>query len=327
MNISVCITVFNEQKSVAKLLDSLVLQSIKPSEIIIVDGGSTDSTVEIIKHYQKKYKNIRLLVQKCSRAKGRNIACELSRNEIIAMTDAGCVADKDWLKKITHPFLTKKVDVVAGFYKMVPAILPSSAYKMVPAILPSSELTRSVLVSRAMSVFLGTEPKNFNDSFLPSTRSVAFTKKIWEEVGGFPENLKEAAEDTVFNYKLIKLNANISRVKDAVVEWGMPSSIRDFYNAIFTYSKGDAQSKVLIFPGKGLASHNIKALLIFVRYFVGLAMLLGIIFFNLSPIYLTICLFAYFYWSFRKAKYWGPILQIVSDFGVMTGFIVGLIEK
>jgi len=42
MQITVCITTFNEEKSIAKLLDSLLDQTLKPTDIIIVDGGSTD---------------------------------------------------------------------------------------------------------------------------------------------------------------------------------------------------------------------------------------------------------------------------------------------
>ena len=42
----------------------------------------------------------------------------MARNSIIAMTDAGCVARKNWLKNITDPFNNKEVDVVAGFYNM-----------------------------------------------------------------------------------------------------------------------------------------------------------------------------------------------------------------
>ena len=89
MNISICITTFNEEGSIGPLLDSLLAQTKKAEEIVIVDGGSTDKTVEIIRHYQKKDRRIKLLTEKCSRAKGRNIGIEIAKNEIIAITDAG----------------------------------------------------------------------------------------------------------------------------------------------------------------------------------------------------------------------------------------------
>ena len=91
MKVSVCISVLSEEKSVGKLLESLLNQSKKPNEIIIVDGGSKDKTVEIIKHFQKKDKRIKLVKQRGNVAKGRNTSIEVAKNEIIAITDAGCV--------------------------------------------------------------------------------------------------------------------------------------------------------------------------------------------------------------------------------------------
>src|SRR3972149_3143590 len=115
MKASVCITVLNEEGSIATLLDSLLTQTEKPDEIIIVDGGSKDRTVEIVRHYQKKDKRIKFLVEHGSVAHGRNTSIEISRNPIIASIDAGCLARRDWLEKITEPFKHENVGMVAGF--------------------------------------------------------------------------------------------------------------------------------------------------------------------------------------------------------------------
>ena len=58
MTISLCITVFNEEKYITALLESIVSQTKQPDEVIIVDGGSTDKTVALIKPYQSKIKNL-----------------------------------------------------------------------------------------------------------------------------------------------------------------------------------------------------------------------------------------------------------------------------
>jgi len=55
IKISLICTVLNEQKSMGAFLDSIEIQTKKPDEIVIVDGGSNDKTVEIIKNYKKKY--------------------------------------------------------------------------------------------------------------------------------------------------------------------------------------------------------------------------------------------------------------------------------
>ncbi len=314
MNISICITTLNEEDSVGRLLDSLLAQTKKPDQIIVVDGGSDDKTVEIIRHYQKKNDRIKLLVEKCSRARGRNLGVEIAKGEIILMTDAGCVASPDWVKNIVSPFENAGIDVVAGFYKMI----------------------SNNTFQKAESVFLGTRPKDFDISFLPSTRSIAFTKQIWEKIGGFPEGVIGAAEDTVFNYKLIKNGAKISRMKNAVVEWGMPGSIKDFRSKIYEYAKGDAKSKIWIFPGKSFASHNIKVLFVLLRYVLGFSLLVLSFKFPFLLAYLLFFFFFYLIYAFRKiylefrdyrVAIWGPILQIVSDLSVMGGFVSGILNR
>jgi glycosyltransferase involved in cell wall biosynthesis len=311
MNISICITVFNEEGTVAPLLDSLVKQSLKPKEIVIVDGGSKDKTLEIIGHFQKKFRWIKLLKENCNRAKGRNLGVEVAKGEIIAITDAGCTADSDWLKNITAPFVHAEVDVSAGFYTM----------------------TGKKPMNKAMGIYLGVTPRNFGHNFLPSTRSMAFRKSAWEAVGGFPEGKNNSAEDTDFNYKAVKLGLKYARVKSATVEWGMSETLRDFFNKIQAYAKWDVKYGIWWHPTQRLASHNIKVISVFLRYFLGLLLLvLSIKYIFLFPLFLLGFLL-YLFWAYRKVfiefgewkiAVWGPVLQITSDFAVMSGFISGM---
>jgi glycosyltransferase involved in cell wall biosynthesis len=313
MKVSVCLTVFNEEGSIVKLLDSLLIQSKKPDEIVIVDGGSTDKTVDILRHYQKKDQRIKLLVEKCSRSCGRNIAVETSKNDSIAMTDAGCVAKRFWLRRLTEPLTNKDIDISAGFYTM----------------------TGDLALQKAFAVFLGTSPHDFNVDFLPSTRSIAFKREAWEKLGGFPEKLEDTAEDTVFNYKALREGLNFTRVKNARVEWEMPNNFGEGISKIYNYAKGDAKTKIFNFPTKGLTSHNIKALLIFCRYLIGLVLLVYSFFHPTTYILLLIAILLYVFRSFRKvylktgsflAGLWGIALQLSSDIAVMAGFIAGFIR-
>lgn len=311
MKVSVCITVFNEENNISKPIGSLLNQEKKPDEIVIVDGGSTDKTVELIKHFQKKDRRIKLLVNKCSRAEGRNLAVELSRNNIIAMTDAGCTAKKKWLKNITRPFKNQQIDVVAGFYDM--------------------EASNSV--QKAMSFFLGVLPSQFDVNFLPSARSVAFKKDVWEKVGGFPSNLDDTAEDTMFNYLIVKEGVNIKRVKNARVEWRMPETLKEFSKKIYLYAKGDAKSGIWKHSQKEKLSHNVKSILKLLRYLFGIIL---VIFALIHPIFwflVMLLIIMYSYWAFRKVYLefsnievglWGIILQYVTDVMVVVGFLNGM---
>lgn len=295
MKISVCLTVLNEQLSIKELLNSLLTQTLKPNEIIVIDGGSSDKTVKIV----KKYKSVRVIVKKnVSRSVGRNIAIQLSKNKYIAMTDAGCIPHKDWLLQISKSFKDKNTDVVAGSYRM---IFDNSLQK-------------------SMSVYLGTDPKNINQDFIPSARSMAFTKDIWKKVGGFSEKMNNTAEDTLFNYNLQLVNAKFVVNKKAIVDWYMPNTIFEFALKIYSYAKGDVQSGIWWDKKKKFRTHNLKAISIFIRY---------ILFITLLYINLNLCLLffvLYMLYAFSKAGIYGVILQFTSDFAVIIGFINGILQ-
>lgn len=314
MKVSVVVTVLNEEATVAALLESLLNQTKKPDEIIIVDGGSSDKTIDIIKRYQKIENNIHLFQFKTTRAEARNIGIKSSRNLIIATTDAGCIAERHWLKRLTDPFNDKKVDMVAGFYEMI----------------------GDTHFRRALSIFLGVTPGKFDDHFLASARSLAFRKILWEKVGGFPEDLKDTAEDTLFNLKIINTGANIVRVKNAIVYWKLPSTYIEAIKKMYLYAKGDAKSGIWWHPIKRFSTHNIKISFIYIRYLIALYILMLTIYIKALEFPLVLGVVFYIFWSFRKvysetddfiSGIYGIFLEFTSDVTVMTGFLMGLIEK
>jgi len=194
-------------------------------------------------------------------------------------------------------------------------------------------------LQEVLNVYHGVPPQRFDPrTFIPSARSVAFRKEVWERVGGYNEKLKNAGEDTLFFYDSLKNNFRIERVEKAKVVWqethnmSLRKSLKKFYN----YAKGDAKTGIWWHPTKQLASHNIKISFIFIRYILGLIFLILTIYYHLSFVYLFICIFAYFCWPIYKwrdviknwqGRLWLPAIQILSDFAVMAGFISGILNK
>ena len=297
-------TVLNEEASIIQLLESLKKQTKKANEIIIVDAGSKDKTVSLINNYsqENKKQNIRLLKKKGNRSKGRNIAIRNSTGEIIVASDAGCILKNDWVEKITAPFSNSTIDVVAGFYKPVV----------------------NSLFQKNLAPYTCTMPDKVNADFLPSSRSIAFRKKVWEKVGGYPEHLT-TCEDLVFARNLKMKGFKFAVEKKALVYWPQRENLIQAFFQFFSYAKGDGKARYI----------RKQTPLLFLRYLFFFLLCLMLVKVNFSfLIFLTIaCLLLYSVWAVSKnykyvknksAFLYLPILQLTSDVAVISGMTVGL---
>ena len=174
---------------------------------------------------------------------------------------------------------------------------------------------------KAESIFLGTQQKDIDDDFMPSARSMALTKSVWKKASGFPEELENTAEDTVFDVRLLNVGAKFTTAKNAVVDWSLPENLFGFIKSIYNYAKGDAESGIWWHPTKRLKTHNLKILTIFARYLA---------FFLIYSIFdyriLGLVLVVYMLFANSKAKYWGIILQFTSDIAGIIGFSHGILQ-
>jgi glycosyltransferase involved in cell wall biosynthesis len=310
MKVSLITTVFNEEENITSFLTSIFKQTRLPDEIIIVDGGSTDKTIEKISEYNfsniKNAPNIKLIFKKGNRSIGRNEAISKARNEIIAITDAGCVLDENWLKNLIKSFSDKKTDVVAGYYK--------GAAKNVF----QKCLTPYVLVM---------EDKVSDKDFLPATRSMALKKSIWKKADRFDEKLSHN-EDYAFANKLKIIGAKIVFCKDAIVNWIPGINFKQAFIMFFRFALGDSEAKIF----------RDKVVYIFLRYiFLAYLFFLSVIMHSLLLwVLFGFLIIAYIGWSIwknykyvevSKAFIYLPLLQITSDIAVITGTLLGLIRN
>lgn len=300
---SLIVTVFNEEGSIINFLDSIKIQTLKPVEIIIVDGGSKDNTAKLIKDYKKL--SIKLFRKKGNRSIGRNFAIKKAANEIIAVSDAGCILDKNWLERITRPFKDNRIDVVAGFYKPV----------------------ANNVFEKSLASYTCFPEEKIDRNFLPSSRSVAFTKSAWKKAGGYPEEL-DTCEDLVFAKRMKDKELKFKVVKNAIVFWPQRKNLKEAALQFFNYAKGDGQAFYI----------RRQTPLLFLRYvFVLVLLFLIVMTKNSFLIYLSFTLFSfYILWAILKnyddvnsikAFIYLPVLQFVSDFAVMSGFVIGLSKK
>jgi len=88
--VSVIVPVYNSEQELRDCLDSLVEQTEKDIEIIVIDDGSTDNSPEIEAEYQKKYPNIKVYrnERNLGQSETRNRGIELAEGDYIAFLDS-----------------------------------------------------------------------------------------------------------------------------------------------------------------------------------------------------------------------------------------------
>ena len=105
MTISVIIPAYNETKTISPCLQSLLNQTRKPDEIIVIDDGSTDKTIKQIKQFSQ----VKLLKQ-AHQGPGtaRNYGASQAKGKILVFVDADMEFDQDFLAQLLKPILTGK---------------------------------------------------------------------------------------------------------------------------------------------------------------------------------------------------------------------------
>ena len=214
MKVSLIATVRDASGEIEAFLESLAGQARTPDEVIVVDGGSTDGTLRRLREAD----GITLIEEPGANiARGRNVAIAAATHDVIAVTDADCVLEPDWLGRLLEP-LEAGADVAMGFYRPI-------ADGFLPSCMAAINLPDADEVDEA--------------TFMPSSRSVAFRREAIEAAGGYPEWL-DIGEDMYVDHRWRELGLAMRFVPDAVVRWRLRSSLRETWVQYFRYARGDA---------------------------------------------------------------------------------------
>lgn len=109
MLISVIIPTYNEEKVILECLASLQKYSEKDFEIICVDDGSTDTTMQKLRSASKTFENLRLIEQKHQGpAMARNLGAKNAKGEILVFVDSDMTFDSDFLPNLVKPIIQGK---------------------------------------------------------------------------------------------------------------------------------------------------------------------------------------------------------------------------
>lgn len=197
MRISVVLPTYNESKHIIDALLSIATNTVQPYEVIVVDGGSEDGTVELV---SAAFPEVTLLSNpQRHAAAARNIGVSAAKGDIIAFTDGDCIVDSHWIENIELAFTNQEIDGVSG--KVLNA-KPENRYEDY-----WGRLAWTLLMSFDDNMKLIPNRRQLNDTFV--TANCAYKRDLLVSLGGFDSFFANNAEDTDLCWRALEFGAKL----------------------------------------------------------------------------------------------------------------------
>lgn len=225
IDVSVIVPVYNSEKYIKRCIDSILNQESISLEIIIIDDGSEDGSLNICKEYEQKYKNISIIASSNNGpAAARNKGIVAARGKYLTFVDSDDYISKGMYNKMFSLTRSSSVDVViCGFMKtstdenytsyLSKLLLPNKIYK-------DKEITNVILKSYYNGI----------DIVIPSLCNKLYKTKILKDNKLLIDENYVRAEDYWFNFEVFKLAKSVVYIDEPYYNyWNNENSVMHTY--------------------------------------------------------------------------------------------------
>lgn len=228
-SVSVLVPAYNEEDSIAETIKH-VCESNYPGgklEVIVINDGSGDRTLEIARSFQKKYANLKIINKKnTGKADSLNAGIKIAKGDLIAVVDSDSFPEKDSIRKLTGYFANPKMGAVTSFV--------SIRNKSVNFLTKTQGLEYVVLAwTRKLLDYI-------NSVFVTNGPLSMYRKSIVKEVGGFDRNT--VTEDIELTWNILYHGYQTSMCLDARVSTIGPEKFKSWYNQRARWGVGGLQA-------------------------------------------------------------------------------------
>jgi len=226
-SVTIAIPVLNEENFIEDVIQCFLGMGYPNlKEIIIADGGSTDSTIEIVKKLEKKYDKIKLLNNSDKfQSFALNQMIELAEGEVFLRADGHCEYDINYIENCVEALLTSNARNVGG----------SQRYK-------AKNVVQSG-IALAVQSFFGNGGAKYMDQTFEGFGDTVFLGCFWTEdlkkIGGFSTK-NVTNQDSELNLRLIeKYGASSIFITPKIKSWYYPrANFLDVFKQYFKYGRG-----------------------------------------------------------------------------------------
>ncbi len=305
---AICPT-YNEANYIKDIVEFFVSSKPLDKELLIIDGGSSDSTREIVKEFLTYHKNIFLIDNPGKYVSfALNIGIQKARGEIIVRLDAHTKYSSDYFEKIVESFIKSNADIVGGPYLTIYRNNFQNA------------------VAKAISNPFGIGDSKAHDpnyeGYVDSVPYGAFKKNIFNKTGLFDERLVRNQDDE-FNYRANSLGKKVYLNPDIKLWYYPRDSVLGLFKQYFQY--GFYKPLVLKKINTGIkVRHLIPGLFVLYLFLLPLCTILNWIFIPLI-VYIVLLLFTSGFTKENfKVKIYSLIIYPVIHLSYGFGFLLGL---
>ena len=118
IKVSVIVPIYNSEKYLKKCIDSILNQSLKEIEVILVNDGSTDGGMRIMEEYSKNDPRVVILnLKNGGPGKARNEGIKIAKGEYLSFVDSDDYIEMEFLERLYETAVHNKVQMIMTNYK------------------------------------------------------------------------------------------------------------------------------------------------------------------------------------------------------------------
>lgn len=218
----------NEESVIRRCLDGILKINYPQDklQVIVVDGNSTDSTLEICSEFQQKYpQTFQIISEQTTRGKpaALNLALTHATGDIVAVFDADSLPEPDVLTKVSSYFGDQKIMAIQGMTTSINE--------------RSNILTRVISMEEKAWFQMLMSGREKLQLFVPLTGSCQFVRRnVLQEIGGWDEN--SLTEDVELALRLVEKNNKIKYVPDVCSGQETPTELRSLFKQRVRWYRG-----------------------------------------------------------------------------------------
>ncbi len=226
---SVIVPVYNRIDEVDDLLKSLSAQTCKDFEVVIVEDGSTLPCKDVVDKYAQAIDIQYFHKSNEGRSIARNYGMEHARGEYFVFFDSDCVIPEKYFEVLSARLKENFTDCFGG---------PDAAH--------DSFTDVQKAINYSMTSFLTTGGirggKVKLDKFVPRSFNMGYSRKVWENIGGFREMF---SEDIDMSTRVRQAGFSIQLIRDAYVYHKRRTSLKLFSRQIYVFGMSRITLKLL----------------------------------------------------------------------------------